>query len=114
MKFNNVEYAGQHNTGLTFTIETGEKGQAMAQTGPGTAGLGADGAALLGRLETKEADMKGTVFTRGVIVVPWVGAETFGRQNVVVDGTGKAKVGAAGRSVQVLGVSGGYAALDLG
>lgn len=114
MKFNNVEYAGQHNTGLTFTIETGEKGQAMAQTGPGTAGLGADGTALLGRLETKEADMKGTVFTRGVIVVPWVGAETFGRQNVVVDGTGKAKVGAAGRSVQVLGVSGGYAALDLG
>ncbi|WP_104992715.1 hypothetical protein [Deinococcus sp. NW-56] len=117
MKFNGVEYAGQHNTGLTFTLDAGAAiGDAVAQTAAGAAGRGAADAPLLGKCVSSEADGKGTVFTRGVIVVPWTGAAVFGRQKVGVDGAGKAKVAAAGRECQVLGVDAteGLAAIDLG
>lgn len=115
MKFNNVEYAGQHNTGLTFTLDAGTViGDAVTQTAAGAAGRGAADAALLGKAVTSEPDTRGTVFTRGVIVVPWNGAAVFGRQKVGVDGAGKAKVSATGRECQVLGVADGYAAIDLG
>ncbi|MFD1729845.1 hypothetical protein ACFSC4_31390 [Deinococcus malanensis] len=65
---------------------------------------------------TSETDGKGTVFTRGVIVVPWTGAAVFGLQKVGVDSTGKAKVSVGGKEVQVLAVdaTAGLAAIDLG
>ena len=114
-KFNNVEYAGQHNTGLTFTLDNGAViGDAVTQTAAGAAGRGAADAPLLGKLVTSESDAKGTVFTRGVIVVPWTGAAVFGLQKVGVDGAGKAKVSATGKECQVLGVDSGLAAIDLG
>lgn len=115
MKFGNIEYAGQHNTGLTFALDAGAVvGDAVTQTAAGAAGRGAADGALLGKLVTSEPDSRGTVFTRGVIVVPWAGAAVFGRQAVGVDGAGKAKVSVNGRIVTVIGVDGGYAALDLG
>jgi hypothetical protein len=117
MKINGTEYGGQHNTGLTFTLDAGAVvGDALAQTAAGTAGRGADANPLLGKLVTSETDSKGTVLTRGVIVVPWSGAAVYGRQTVSVDGAGKAKVNAAGRACQVLGVDSalGIAAIDLG
>lgn len=117
MRFNGVDYAGQHNTGLTFTLDAGAAiGDAVTQTAAGAAGRGAADAALLGKCVTSEGDGKGTVFTRGVIVVPWTGAAVFGLQKVGVDGAGKAKVSATGRECQVLGVDAGtgFAAIDLG
>lgn len=115
MKIGNIEYAGQHNTGLTFVLAAGAViGDAVTQTAAGEAGRGAADAALLGKVVTSEPDARGTVFTRGVIVVPWNGAAVFGRQKVGVDGAGKAKVSATGRECQVLGVADGYAAIDLG
>lgn len=115
MKINGVEYAGQHNTGLTFTLdENAAKGDAVTQTAAGTAGRGVADAALLGKLVTRESDGRGTVFTRGVIVVPWTGAAVFGLQKVGVDAAGKAKVSATGKECQVLGVADGLAAIDLG
>lgn len=117
MKIAGIEYGGQHNSGLTFVLDAGTVvGDAVAQTAAGTAGRGADLAPLLGKVVTKESDGDGTVFTRGVIVVPWPGAAVFGRQTVSVDGAGKAKVNAAGRSCTVLGVDTTLqlAAIDLG
>lgn len=116
MKLNGIEYAGQGNTGLTFVIDSGAVlGDAVAMSAAGTAGRGTADDAILGRLETKDSDGLGTVFNRGVIVVPWNGAAVFGLQNVGVDAAGKAKVSATkGRQVFVLGVAGGLAAIDLG
>ncbi|MBZ9752998.1 hypothetical protein K7W42_19350 [Deinococcus sp. HMF7604] len=115
IKIGNVEYAGQHNTGLTFTLDANAvKGDALTQTAAGTAGRGAADAALLGKLVTRESDGLGTVFTRGVIVVPWTGAAVYGLQKVGVDGTGKAKVSASGKECRVLGVADNLAAIDLG
>ena len=117
MKINGVEYGGQHNTGLTFTLDVGAvPGDAVTQTAAGAAGRGADAGVLLGKLVTSETDSKGTVFTRGVVVVPWTGSAVYGMQTVVVDGAGKAKVGSsgAGLPVRVIGVASGFAAIDLG
>lgn len=115
IKFNGIEYAGQHNTGLTYALDVGAvRGDAVTQTAAATAGRGAADAALLGKLETRDSDGLGTVIKRGVIVVPWTGAAVFGLQKVGVDGAGKAKVSATGRNCDVIGVADGYAAIDLG
>lgn len=117
IKVNNVEYGGQHNTGLTFTLDANAvPGDAVTQTAAGAAGRGAADAAILGKLVTSESDGKGTVFTRGVIVVPWTGAAVFGVQKIGVDGAGKAKVSATGKEARVLGVdtTAAIAAIDLG
>jgi hypothetical protein len=115
MKVNGIEYAGQHNTGLTFLLDANVAvGDAVTMTAAGTAARGAADAALLGRAETKEVDLAGTVFTRGVVVVRWTGSAVFGLQKVGVDGAGAAKVSATGKEVLVIGVSAGLAAIDLG
>lgn len=117
MKVNGVEYGGQHNTGLTFTLDAGTAiGDAVTETAAGSAGRGADGNALLGKCVSSESDAKGAVFTRGVIVVKWGGAAVAGLQKIGVDGTGKAKVTANGKECQVLAVdaAAGLAAIDLG
>ena len=117
MKFNGVEFVGQHNTGLTYTIDAGAViGDAVTTTAAGAAGRGAADAPLRGKLVTLENDAKGTVFCRGVIVVPWVGAAVFGLQKIGVDGAGKAKVSATGKECNVIGVdaANGLAAIDLG
>ncbi|MVN88281.1 hypothetical protein GO986_16165 [Deinococcus sp. HMF7620] len=114
----NIEMGGQHNSGLTFVYDSGVViGDAVTQTAAGTAGRGAADGPLLGKAVSKESDGVGTVFTRGVIVVPWTGAAVYGLQKIGVDGTGKAKVSAStGRNAQVLGVdtSANLAAIDLG
>lgn len=115
MKFNNVEYGGQNYRGLTYTITAGAvAGDAVTNTAAGTAGRGADGGPLLGKFVVREADNKGTVQNGGVIVVPWTGAAVFGQQTIVVDGTGKAKVGAGGRACEVIGVANNLAVINLG
>lgn len=115
MKLNGIEFAGQHNSALTYALDAGTvRGDAVTQTAAATAGRGATDAPLLGKLETKEGDGLGAVIKRGVIVVPWAGAAVFGLQKIGVDGAGKAKVSATGRNCEVIGVADGYAAIDLG
>lgn len=117
MKVNGVEYGGQHNLALTYTLDNGTQiGDAVTATAAGTAGRGAADAPLLGKVMTKEPDSVGAVTRRGVIVVPWTGAAVFGHQKVGVDGAGKAKVSATGRNCEVIAVDTGQniAAIDLG
>lgn len=78
-------------------------GDALTHTGPGTAGRGADGAPLLGKLLTLESDGAGTVAltNAGFVDIPTVGTLPTGFQNLVVDGQGRAKVGASGTRVLV-------------
>ena len=117
MKVNGIEYGGQHNTALSYTLDNGTQvGDAVTATAAGTAGRGAADAALLGKVTTKEPDGIGAVTKRGVIVVPWTGAAVFGHQKVGVDGAGKAKVSATGRGCEVIAVdtTTNLAAIDLG
>lgn len=115
MKINGVEYAGQREHALTFTLDVGTaRGDAVAMTAAGTCGRGADGNPFYGRCISTEADGKGAVSGVGVVVVPWVGSAVSGLQSLVVNGAGAAKVGANGRSAFVIGVASGFAAIDLG
>lgn len=130
MRINGIDYAGQHNRGLTMTLDetikipsactsSPDRGIAVGMVGAGTVGKGA--APLMGRLETIEDDARGTVFNRGVVVVPWNGdANAFGWMNVVAENgfaRNSAENDVSGQKASiklVLGVSNGYAAIDLG
>lgn len=130
MKFNGIEHAGQHNTGLTMHLDetikipsactpTPDRGIAVGMTGVCTVGKSpAQPVALMGKLETIESDAKGTVFNRGVIVVPWSGPATaYGYMGLVCQNgfalPGTPATGAP-KYAMVIGVSGGFATIDLG
>lgn len=94
-KINGVEYAGQTEKALTYTIAAGAVvSDAVALTAAGTAGRGAAEAVLLGKLVTLEADGKGAVAKRGIIIVRYTGVLTFGFVELVVDGAGAVKAAA--------------------
>ena len=82
----------------------GVVGLAVTQTGDKTAGLGAAGSPVLGRIYQYEHDGKMTIEVRGIVEVPGVsgklptpGGATTGY--VVCDGTGKVSVATAGKQV---------------
>lgn len=114
MKINGIEYSGQWERGFTWTIAAGAlKGDAVAQTAAGTAGRGASGAPLLGKLVTPEPDGRGTVMSHGVIIVAAGAGLTVGYQTLQVNGSGAVIAGAGGRPGQVIGVVDGMAIIDL-
>lgn len=116
MKFNNVEYAGQDENALTFTLTAGTvQGDAVTLTGNGAAGRGADGDPFYGKANLPEGDAKGAVSRDGIVIVKYTGALTAGYRQIAVDGAGKVKPGSAtSRWAWVIGVDGTYAAVDLG
>jgi len=118
VKINGVEYAAQYQGGYTYTLAAGaEEGDAVTQTAPGTAGRGAAGGVLLGKLVKAESDARGTVMNRGVIIVRAAAGLVAGWGLLTVDGTGAvttAAAGAPGRGAWVTGVVDGMAIIDLG
>lgn len=116
MKIGNVEYGGQRQHQITYTVAAGAvEGDAVTLTAAGTVGRGADGGAYLGKLIKIEPDGKGTVICTGIINQAAVAGETFGYKGLVVDGAGKVKAGAAnaGRQALVIGVVDDMAIIDL-
>ncbi|WP_309572490.1 hypothetical protein, partial [Deinococcus sp.] len=100
----------------TMEIATGTQvGDAVAFTGPAQVGRGADGDPLVGKVLKIEGDNLGTValLRSGFTDVPTVGTLTTGLQNLVVDGAGKAKVGAAGPKLLVNIAQAGVANIQL-
>lgn len=103
MKHGNLVFQGQ-NAFPTMHVEAAAIiGDCVTHTAAATAGRGADGNPFLGKVLTKEADGEGTVATEGAgfIDIPTVGTLALGYQLLVVDGAGKAKVGANGTRVLV-------------
>ncbi|WP_295818006.1 hypothetical protein [uncultured Deinococcus sp.] len=90
-------------------------GDAVAHTAAATCGRGADGAPLAGKVLTRESDGVGTVAMEGAgfIDVPTVGTLALGYQLLVVDGAGKAKVGAGGTRCLVNIATNGLANIKL-
>lgn len=89
----------------------------MTQTAALTAGRGAAGGVLLGKLVTPEPDARGTVMNRGVIIVAAGVGLIAGWGLLTVNGAGAvtlAAAGAAGRGAWVIGIVDGLAAIDLG
>lgn len=89
----------------TMIIDPGTQvGDAVAHTGPARAGRGTDGQPLLGKVLKMESDGLGTVAVKGAgfADLPSVGTLATGFQVLVVDGLGKAKVGAAGAGPHTL------------
>lgn len=117
MKINGIEYSGQFEGGLTYTIAAGAvAGDAVTQTAAGTAGRGAAGGVLLGKLVTPEPDGRGTVMNRGIIIVRAGTGLAVGYVLAVVDGAGAVTppaAGAAGRPAWVIGIVDGMAIIDL-
>lgn len=98
MKQGELIFQGQ-NAFPTMTLDAAAQvGDAVAHIGAGAAGRGADGNALLGKVLTKMHDGVGTVAIEdaGFTDIPTVGTLPLGFQLLVVDGAGKAKVGANG------------------
>ncbi|GGR62246.1 hypothetical protein GCM10008959_25250 [Deinococcus seoulensis] len=115
MKFGELVFNGQNHY-PTMTLANGtEIGDAVAHTGAATAGRGADGDPLLGKVLTKEADGVGTVALEGAgfTDIATVGTLPLGYQTLVVDGAGKAKVGAGGTRVLVNIATNGLANIKL-
>lgn len=114
MKFQNIEVSGQWESGLTYNLVAGAvAGDAVTQTAALTAGRGTAGAPFLGKLVTPEADARGTVMMRGVVIVACVAGLTPGFLPLTVDGAGKVTTAAGGRNALVIGVVDGLAAIYL-
>lgn len=98
MRHGDIVFNGQQAF-VTMELDPGTKvGDAVTHTGPGKAGRGTDGQPLLGKVQQVEYDGLGTVAIQGAgfIDIPAVGTLSTGFQSLVVDGTGKVKVGANG------------------
>ena len=104
MKQGELIFLGQ-SAFTTFALTAGAVvGDAVAHTGAASAGRGKDGDPLLGKLLTLEApDGVGAVAhtNAGFVDLPTVGTLPTGFQTLVVDGQGRAKVGASGTRVLV-------------
>lgn len=103
MKDGNLVFLGQNAFPTMHIDAAAAVGDCVAFTATATAGRGVDGNPFLGKVLTKESDGEGTVATGGAgfIDIPTVGTLATGFQLLVVDGAGKAKVGANGTRVLV-------------
>ncbi|MDO4264394.1 MAG: hypothetical protein Q4C67_09365 [Deinococcus sp.] len=115
MRYEELLFNGQ-NAFPTMQLAVGtEVGDAVTITGQAEVGRGVDGQILVGKVLTKEADGMGAVAIWGAGFTDFatVGVLTAGVQPLVVDGTGKVKVGASGRQVLVVVARDGEAAIQL-
>ncbi|SMB85803.1 hypothetical protein [Deinococcus hopiensis] len=115
MRIADLIFNGQ-NAFPTMQIDAGtQEGDAVAFTGPGRAGRGANGNPLLGKVLKIEKDGYGTVaiYGAGFTDIPAVGTLATGLQNLVVDGAGKALVGSGGKQLLVNGAAAGVANIQL-
>lgn len=103
MKQGELNFNGQESFPTYYLDEGTQRGDAVTHTDAGTVGRGADGDPLLGKVLTTEKDAVGTVASHGAgfTDIPTVGTLPLGFQLLVVDGAGKAKVGANGTRVLV-------------
>lgn len=85
---------------FTFKLADGitakDEGKAVAIVDPQTAGLGSDGAALLGKLIKVEDDGFGSVEISGCLYVPYDNTAPSIGSSVVVDGAGGVKTSISG------------------
>ncbi|WP_019584683.1 hypothetical protein [Deinococcus apachensis] len=103
MKYGELVFQGQ-NAFPTMQLAAGTVvGDCVTHTTTATVGRGADGAPLTGKVLTSESDGLGAVALEGAgfTDIPTVGTLPLGYQTLVVDGAGKAKVGAGGTHVLV-------------
>ena len=115
MRKGELVFNGQHSI-VTMEIVAGtQAGDAVAFTGSAQVGRGADLAPLAGKVLKVESDGLGTVALphSGFTDIPTVGTLAVGFQKLVVDGTGKAKVNAAGREYLVVHAIAGTASVQL-
>lgn len=120
--FNSINSIGQYgDEGNTTKLADNANvvaGVAVTNTGNEIVGLGADGDPLTGKVLLREADDYVTVHERGVRDFESTSLLTVGVENLVVDGTGKIKVGAGGLQCRIRAAwtenSKYYARVDLG
>ncbi|GGR11426.1 hypothetical protein [Deinococcus ruber] len=119
MKLNGIEYGGQDNNALTFTMGVGVvAGDAVTVKVAGTADRGTSGDPLYGKASIVERDGRGAVERDGIVIFPYAGTLNPGYQQLAVNGLGKviAGTGGNGRWAWVLGTDStlGNAVIDLG